>query len=108
MGMSVVWELNAVSLLTIGTSLVTLTIYQVRSSDRSLAALKMAEEAKACAMLCKEANTILNGSLAAFRESVAQNYITNDDLSQMESRLTKAIDRLGERMDRALESKVTK
>jgi len=47
----------------------------------------------------------LNGSFALYREAVAKDYLTRDSLRETETRLTTAIERLGVRIDRALEPK---
>lgn len=44
---------------------------------------------------------IVERDLAAFKEHVAREYMTNNAMLQVEQRLTDAINRLGDRLDRA-------
>jgi predicted nuclease with TOPRIM domain len=45
----------------------------------------------------------LNADLAAFKEHVARDYASNRMIEQMEARLVAAINRLGDRLDRAFD-----
>lgn len=125
--MNIVWELNPVSLIAVLTNIIWTTVFLVRASDRSLraegkadkaldliqelkerqiqlsAAEGAANKAAECAHECKEKITILNGSFAAYRESVAQNYVSRADMRDFEDRMEKSIDKLGTRMEHAVE-----
>ena len=62
----------------------------------SQAALKQAEEADAKAIL-------LSASFSIYREQIARDYIHREVMREVEDRLTQAIERLGDRMDRFFE-----
>jgi hypothetical protein len=54
----------------------------------------------------KEANdkaTIMSASFALYREQIAREYIHREVMREVEDRLTQAIERLGDRLDRVLE-----
>ncbi|HYH70755.1 MAG TPA: hypothetical protein VEX16_05580 [Methyloceanibacter sp.] len=116
--MNVVWEINAVSLIAIVAHFVGVAVFIVRASDRAinadrkadkalqwveetrdrLAQLSNAErasdQAAACARECKEKVTILAGAFAAYRESVAQNYVSWAAMRDLESRMEKNFDKM--------------
>jgi Tfp pilus assembly protein PilO len=54
----------------------------------------------------KEANqkaTLLSASFSLYREQIAREYIHREVMREVEDRLTQAIERLGDRLDRVLE-----
>lgn len=54
----------------------------------------------------KEANskaTLLSTAFALYREQIAREYIHREVMREVEDRLTQAIERLGDRLDRVLE-----
>jgi len=50
--------------------------------------------------------TRLDASFSTYREQVARDYIQRDAMRELEDRLTAAIDRLGDRLDRFVEAAV--
>lgn len=91
-------------------SLVSILRFWMTYSDRitkSEAAAKtatdVAQEAKKDAHEASEKNAILAASFSLYREQVAGNYIHREVMREVEERLTQAIDRLGDRLDRVLE-----
>ena len=127
--MNVVWEINAISLIAIVAHFVGVAVFVVRASDRAIQADKKAEkaldlshetkerlivignteraatQAAECARECKDKIVILNGAFAAYRESVAQTYVSRDALRDLEDRVERSIDKLGEHIERALEKR---
>ncbi len=69
-----------------------LTKAEITSAD----AKKDAEEANAKA-------TLLSASFSLYREQIAREYIHREVMREVEDRLTQAIERLGDRLDRVLE-----
>lgn len=69
-----------------------LTKAEVTADD----AKKDAEEANAKA-------TLLSASFSLYREQIAREYIHREVMREVEDRLTQAIERLGDRLDRVLE-----
>lgn len=58
-------------------------------------------------LAAKDANdkvAILSTSFGLYREQIAREYIHREAMREVEDRLTAAIDRLGERLDRFLEA----
>jgi hypothetical protein len=127
--MNVVWEINAVSLIAIVAHFVGVAVFIVRASDRAIQADKKAEkaldlshdtkerliqtgnteraanQAAECARECKDKIVILNGAFAAYRETVAQTYVSRDALRDLEDRVEKSIDKLGDHIERAIEKR---
>lgn len=50
------------------------------------------------------ADAVQSAQLAEFRVEVAKNYATQSSITQVEERVVQAIERLGDRLDRFLES----
>lgn len=60
-------------------------------------------EAKEDAKEANEKATLLSASFSLYREQIAREYIHREVMREVEDRLTQAIDRLGDRLDRVLE-----
>jgi uncharacterized coiled-coil DUF342 family protein len=67
------------------------------------AALNLAQEAKKDAHEASEKIVLLSASFGIYREQVAREYIHREVMREVEDRLTAAIERLGDRLDRVLE-----
>lgn len=67
------------------------------------AAIEIAKEAKADARESNDKVTLLSASFGIYREQIAKEYIHREVMREVEERLTAAIDRLGDRLDRVLE-----
>lgn len=63
-----------------------------------------ASTAKTSAKEASEKVQILQTSFGLYREQVASNYIHREVMREVEDRLTAAIDRLGDRVDRFIEA----
>lgn len=74
-----------------------------KAHARADAAMVVAEEARAEAKEGSEKTTLLSASFGIYREQVAREYIHREVMREVEERLTSAIDRLGDRLDRVLE-----
>ena len=127
--MNIVWEINAVSLIAIVAHFVGVAIFIIRASDRAIQADKKAEkaldlshetkerliqltnteraanQAVECARECKDKIVILNGAFAAYRESVAQTYVSRDALRDLEDRVERSMDKLGDHIARTIEKR---
>jgi biopolymer transport protein ExbB/TolQ len=66
-------------------------------------ASETAQEAKKDAHEASEKLAILAASFSLYREQIAREYIHREVMREVEERLTQAIDRLGDRLDRVLE-----
>lgn len=62
-----------------------------------------AKEAKEDAKEANEKATLLSASFSLYREQIAREYIHREVMREVEDRLTAAIERLGDRLDRVLE-----
>lgn len=90
----------AVALLTFWMALASrITSAQVRADE----AEKLAIAATASAKEANEKTTLLSASFGIYREQIARDYIHREVMREVEDRLTAAIERLGDRMDRVLE-----
>jgi hypothetical protein len=72
-------------------------------SSRLTKAEVTASEAKDDAKEASEKTTLLSAAFAVYREQIAREYIHREVMREVEDRLTQAIERLGERLDRVLE-----
>jgi hypothetical protein len=69
---------------------------------------KAEADASAAATAAHEASEkimLLSASFGLYREQIAREYIHREVMREVEERLTQAIDRLGDRLDRVLEKK---
>lgn len=71
---------------------------------RISAAETEASNAKIEAKDASEKVAILGASFGLYREQIARDYIHREAMREVEDRLTQAIDRLGERLDRFTEA----
>lgn len=81
--------------------LITVIVTVVKFTDRltkAEGAVEMSREAKAQA---DKAAT----DLANFKEKVARDYVTNTAIERLEEKLVEAINRLGDRLDRAFDGR---
>lgn len=67
------------------------------------AAMDIAQEAKKDAHEASEKIAIQSVAFGLYREQIAREYIHREVMREVEERLTAAIDRLGDRLDRVLE-----
>lgn len=95
----------AAAVIAIGTG-ISLIGFWTRYSDRVTKAEISAKEARDDADLArkdaKEAHeriSLLDAAFGLYRERVAHEYIHRETMREVEDRLTKAIDRLGDRLD---------
>jgi DNA-binding transcriptional regulator YbjK len=72
-------------------------------SSRLTKAEVTASEAKGSAKEANEKAALLSASFALYREQIAREYIHREVMREVEDRLTQAIERLGDRLDRVLE-----
>ena len=63
----------------------------------------IADEAKEDAKEANHKATLLSASFSLYREQIAREYIHREVMREVEDRLTQAIERLGDRLDRVLE-----
>jgi type II secretory pathway component PulK len=99
------WDLNTATLLALLTNLVMLVVFAVRTHGKATSAVERATEAQKTADEAHVAIGVLSSSLAMFREHVAEKYVDKNSLREMEDRLTRAIEKVGERVDGALHRK---
>lgn len=128
--MNVVWgEVNIVSIITLMSQFIVLVVFITRASDRSIRAEKAAEaaqktaneakikaqevdemrtlirEAQKCADQCRDSITLLNGGFAAYRESVAMNYVSREVLREEGRDIEKKIDDLGRYIEKLIDAR---
>jgi hypothetical protein len=72
-------------------------------SSRLAIAETIANEAKNDAKEANDKSTLLSASFGLYREQIAREYIHREVMREVEDRLTQAIERLGDRLDRVLE-----
>lgn len=94
---------------------VTVVSFWMRFAERIATAEAAGNEAKreadAAKLSASEANekvTIQAAAFALYREQVARDYIHREAMREVEDRLTAAIDRLGDRLDRFVEAAARK
>jgi len=72
-------------------------------ASRLTTAEAAAKEAKEDAKEANEKASILSAAFSLYREQIAREYIHREVMREVEDRLTQAIERLGDRLDRVLE-----
>ncbi len=72
-------------------------------SARLAKAELISSEAKEDAKEANDKATLLSASFSLYREQIAREYIHREVMREVEDRLTQAIERLGDRLDRVLE-----
>lgn len=77
--------------------------FWVTFTSRLTKAEVTAEEAKEDAKEANSKATLLSASFSLYREQIAREYIHREVMREVEDRLTQAIERLGDRLDRVLE-----
>lgn len=104
-GFSVSWDFNTATLVAIGTHIVAVIVFMVRTNSRAQSAYDMADKAQKRA---DEAHTSLAAHQAAFnlfQVHVATEYVDRDALREMEGRIHEDIGLLTERIDKVLDSR---
>jgi hypothetical protein len=95
------------SWVTFGASLIVPAIaiigFWMAFASRLTKAEVMADEAKEDAKEANSKATLLSASFSLYREQIAREYIHREVMREVEDRLTQAIERLGDRLDRVLE-----
>jgi biopolymer transport protein ExbB/TolQ len=71
-----------------------------KAEEKGRQAIEIAQEAKKDAHDAAEKIAIQSASFGLYREQIARDYIHREVMGEVEDRLTSAIDRLGERLDR--------
>ncbi|WP_316184757.1 hypothetical protein [Bradyrhizobium sp. SZCCHNRI1003] len=102
------WGAMLAALGALGTILGFWTRYSDRitkAESRAQIAEHAAEEAKKKADAAQDRITLLDQAFALYRERVAYEYTSRETLREVENRLADAIDKLGDRFDRALEQR---
>lgn len=94
------WVTVAVALIVPGLAI--LGFWMTLSSRLTKAELT-ASEAKDDAKEANDKATLLSASFSLYREQIAREYIHREVMREVEDRLTQAIERLGDRLDRVLE-----
>jgi Na+-transporting methylmalonyl-CoA/oxaloacetate decarboxylase gamma subunit len=97
--MNVNWDLNATNLLALFINLVVVVVFAVKTASKANAAYELAERAQQMADRAHAAIAVLSAALSLHREQVAEKYVDRTALREMEQRLTKTIENLGERLD---------
>jgi exonuclease VII small subunit len=94
-------------------SVIAIVGFWTRYSDRltkadakAASAKEAAEEAKRDAKAAEVRVSLLDQAFGLYRERVALEYTSTKTLQAVEARLTDAIERLGDRFDRALEQRI--
>jgi len=79
-----------------------------KADAKAEAAQKAADEGKAAAKLLEERLGIVTAQFSLYREQAVEKYVGRETLREVEERLTDAIERLGDRFDRAIEQRLHK
>jgi hypothetical protein len=94
-------------------SVIAIVGFWTRYSDRltkadakAVAAKEAAEDAKRDAKAAQDRVSLLDQAFGLYRERVALEYTSTKTLQAVETRLTDAIERLGDRFDRAIEHRI--
>jgi biopolymer transport protein ExbB/TolQ len=77
-----------------------------KADTKAVAAKEAAEDAKKDAKAAQDRVSLLDQAFGLYRERVALEYTSTKTLQAVETRLTDAIERLGDRFDRAIEHRI--
>ena len=91
------WDFNTATLAAIGLQTIYLVTHLVATHIRAKSAYELAKDAH-------EKIALINAAIALVREQ----YVHNDDLRAMEARLMAHIDKVGDRLDNALDRRLPK
>lgn len=94
------WAFFAVALVV---PAITVIGFWMNLSSRIAKAEIIAGDAKNDAEEANQKTTLLSASFSLYREQIAREYIHREVMREVEERLTQAIERLGDRLDRVLE-----
>lgn len=100
--MTVDWQINGSVLIILGAHLIGVVVFLVRAADRSARAEIAAKDGEARLKQLEERIAIEAAALAHFREQVAREYVSREAMRELEERVVKAIDRVGDRLDRII------
>ena len=96
------WQINGSVLIILGAHLIGVVIFLVRAADRSTHAELAARDIEAKLKHAEERIVLEAAALAQFREQVAREYVSREAMRELEERVVKAIDRVGDRLDRII------
>ena len=96
------WDFNTATLSLIAIQIVGFVVYLVRTSNKAEAAHQAAQEAQESADKAHLNISAHQANLSLFREQVAANYVDRDALRDIKRELIDAINKLGDRMDQAI------
>ncbi len=97
------WDFNTATLLAVGANFVFAVVFMVRSDGRARNAQAIAVEARKMASDAHDKIAALHGIVSLHKEQIARDYIDKEALRDMERRLSDDINRLGDRIDEALD-----
>lgn len=100
--MNFTWDFNTATILALLTNLVMVVVFAVNTNTKAAAALDKAAAAQKTADDARTAVSMLSAAVAMFREHVAEKYVDKSSLVEMEARLTRLIENVGERVDALL------
>lgn len=92
-------------LITIGGIVVKQAVSQAKNESSAKAARAIADEAKAEAGHARADAVAALQAVADFRERVAREYASRETIRELEERLVRVIERLGDRFDRYVDAK---
>lgn len=100
--MALDWQINGSLVLILGAHLVGVVVFLVRAADRSARAEIAARDIEVRLKQIEERIVREAAALAQFREQVAREYVSREAMRELEERVVKAIDRVGDRLDRIM------
>lgn len=98
------WDFNTATLTAIVVQIIIVVVSVVRTQTKAEGAIQLAQDAKERADDAHEKIALVNASIGMVREQ----YVHNDDLRNMEARLTATINKVGDRLDQALDRRLPK
>jgi len=93
---------------TVGAFGIAFATFWIKFGGRIGKAESEASDARRAAKEADEKATLLSAAFSLYREQVAREYIHREVMREVEDRLTAAIERLGDRLDRFVEAAAKK
>lgn len=104
--MTVDWQINGTLIILLLAHLVGVVVFLTRAADRAMRAEEAAQSMGTRLKQVEERIALETAALALFREQVAREYVSREAMRELEERVVKAIDRVGDRIDRIMSPQV--
>jgi biopolymer transport protein ExbB/TolQ len=100
--MDIDWQISGTVVVVLAAHLVAVVIFLTRAADRASRSELAVREVEKKLRHLEERIALEATALAYFREQVAREYVSREAMRELEERVVRAIDRVGDRLDRII------